>query len=85
MHRLIGGLLLAIGILIAGTSGLCSLTFVVTMMADTTRMTEIVTGLPFMLMLVGMFGGVPFLVGLALIRVGKGFLRRAQEDDDRYR
>ena len=69
MNRLIGGVLIAIGILIAGLSGLCSVYLVVSSMP--LSMAEVSDGALVLLL----FGGVPFVLGLATIWGGRVMLR----------
>jgi hypothetical protein len=74
MKRLIGGLLMAAGILIAGLSGLCSLVMLVSMLGS--------SGAGELIMLVLVFGGLPFAVGLALAISGGRMLRCERRKDD---
>jgi hypothetical protein len=78
MKKLFGGILMAVGILIAGASGLCSLAILFGggMGPDMMGM------LPMVLMI----GGIPFAVGV-LIAIGGGALIKSarQEDEDRPR
>ena len=74
MKKLIGGILMAIGILIAGLSGLCSLVF-------------IISGLPsgegaglFTLVLV--LGGIPFAIGVGLFLGGRAIINAAKRDEE---
>jgi len=75
MKRVLGGILMAIGILVAGVSGLCSGFFLVSM-AGTHVGPD-----PVGLMLVLLFGGPPFAVGAAMILGGRALTRRAREED----
>jgi hypothetical protein len=78
MRQLLGGILIAVGILIAGASGVCSLYMLFT--SDTFRsgagISELLSILPLMLM----FGGIPFAAGVALIFGGRSMIRRAREE-----
>lgn len=73
MKSLFGGILLAVGILVAGVSGLCSLVFLVTGLGDS-------GGFEGMLPLILLIGGVPFLVGLGLFFAGRSLLRSARRE-----
>ncbi|MEO9131877.1 MAG: hypothetical protein ABI240_11780 [Sphingomonas sp.] len=77
MMKFFGGLLLAIGILIATLSGLCSAWFLVMTLSDTGSGGEFRgTGLlPF----IAVIGGLPFLSGIGLFYWGRWLLRRARE------
>lgn len=70
MRTLVGGILLAIGILIAGASGLCTVFFAI----------SVVNGgglgaLPVVLL----FGGVPFAIGSGLFFAGRSLIRSDRE------
>lgn len=73
MKRLLGGLLMGLGILIAGASGLCSAAFLVLSLSDSSGAGEMVG-------LVLVIGGVPFMVGIGLTFAGRHLLRQARED-----
>jgi hypothetical protein len=77
MNRLMGGLLIAIGILMTGASGLCSAWVGFGMLAgpgdDQSR------GL--MIGLVLVFGGTPFIGGIAMALAGRHILRRDRAVD----
>jgi len=75
MKRFFGGLLLAIGILIAGASGLCTIVFDIMALSET-RSAE---GLSFVVMSL-FVGGIPFVVGLGLIFWGRWLLRSARAE-----
>lgn len=64
MKTLLGGILVAVGILIAGASGICSLIFLVTSHGE--------SGL---ILMVLAFGGIPFLIGLGLVYGGRAVIR----------
>ncbi|EGD57759.1 hypothetical protein Y88_3085 [Novosphingobium nitrogenifigens DSM 19370] len=74
MNRLIGGILMAIGILVAGASGICSLTFLWGMARGDSNE---------LLPLVALFGGLPFLSGIVFIAGGTAMLRRERRRDHR--
>jgi hypothetical protein len=64
MTKLFGGILLAIGILIAGASGLCSIVMIVSSLNDAG-----------MIPLVLLIGGIPFAIGAGLAVLGRALLR----------
>lgn len=69
MKRLFGGLLLAAGILIMLTSGLCTLVVGVSTFAQD----------PSMIILAALFGGVPFAIGFGLYKWGRWLLRKPED------
>jgi NhaP-type Na+/H+ or K+/H+ antiporter len=69
MKKMLGGILLAMGVLIAGTSGLCSLYFLVQFAARSQSSTD--QWLPQILIV----GGLPLAMGLGLFFVGRKLLR----------
>ena len=78
MKSLFGGILLAVGILTAGGSGLCSLAILFDggMAGD-------MGGWLSILPLVLLFGGIPLGIGVAMAFGGRALLRSAREDDQR--
>ncbi|MEO7688703.1 MAG: hypothetical protein ABIS51_05405 [Sphingomonas sp.] len=76
MTKFFGGLLMAIGILIATLSGLCSAFFLVMTLGDT-------NGAQFgdapMLLMIAVIGGLPFMSGVGLFFWGRWLLRLARE------
>jgi len=76
MKQVLGGILLAIGILIAGASGLCSLVMLFGSGGGG------IGGIAEMLPLILMFGGIPFAVGVAIAFGGWALLRSARNDRD---
>ena len=74
MKRLFGGILLAIGILIAGASGLCSLAVLVS--GDFGSGADLDA-----LGIVAIVGGVPMVVGILIAFGGRSLLRSAREDE----
>lgn len=72
MKRLLGGILLAAGILIAGASGLCSLFVLV----GAGGLSGSLSFLPLVLLI----GGIPFALGVALIFGGRALIRQAREE-----
>jgi hypothetical protein len=68
MKTVAAGILLAVGILIAGASGLCSLYMMVSsMLAAGETLSD--------LLLVLLVGGIPFMVGVGLILGGRALIR----------
>jgi hypothetical protein len=76
MKTLFGGILLAIGALIAGASGLCSLAMFFS--ASSGQLERSLSTLP----VIAIFGGIPFAIGVGLIFAGRGLIR--EDDEDRY-
>ncbi len=68
MKMLFGGILLAVGLLIAGASGLCSLAVLFSGGGSDWSM----------LPLVGVVGGIPFAVGAGLVFAGQLLIRKAR-------
>jgi hypothetical protein len=66
--KIFGGILLAVGILVAGASGLCSLAVLFG--------TGEFSGLDMWPAVLG-FGGIPFALGLAMVFGGRALIRRA--------
>jgi hypothetical protein len=69
--KIIGGLLLGIGILIAGVSGLCSLA----LLSESSTWSGPASGES--LGIIAMIGGLPFLFGVGLVFLGRHLLRQA--------
>ncbi len=82
MKTFFGGILLAIGILIAGASGLCTITFVVSAIGSAVNSHQEFGGAG-MIPLIAIVGGIPFLVGVGLIFAGRALIRSGH-DDGRY-
>lgn len=77
MKSFFGALLLGVGILIAGASGLCMLLFFVTALTDgSSAGTEQMSYLPAVLI----FAGVPLAIGLGLFYLGRNLLRQADAE-----
>lgn len=76
MRTLFGGILLAIGALIAGASGLCSLA----VLFSAGRSAPAVWGSGLIMVLI--FGGIPFAIGVGLIYAGRALIR--EDRDDRF-
>lgn len=72
MKNLLGGILLAIGILIAGASGICSLVVLVSSLGDGS-----------MILTILVIGGIPFLIGLGLFYAGRALIRSGRETGER--
>lgn len=79
MSRLFGGILQAAGILIAGASGLCSLVFLGSIIDGNAQFGS---ELAQILMLVALFGGIPFVIGIAMFRWGRTIVRRAIDENN---
>ena len=75
MKTVFGGILMAVGILIAGASGLCSL-YMIGMGAFGGG--ETLTLFPLVLL----FGGIPFAAGVGLIIGGRALIRSERRDVD---
>lgn len=65
--KIFGGILMAVGILIAATSGLCSLVYLFDAYAQG------------MLVAILLFGGIPFALGVGLIFGGRACIRAANK------
>lgn len=74
--KFFGGLLMALGILIATLSGLCSAFFLVMVVGDSGG--GEFSG-PSMLPVVAVIGGLPCLSGVGMFFWGRWLLRRARE------
>ncbi|WP_404712773.1 hypothetical protein [Sphingomonas sp. MMS24-J13] len=72
MIRLLGGILLAVGMLVAGTSGLCSLFFLISMIGQ--------HGAPDGVLMVLILGGVPFAIGSGLSWIGWKLMKSNRDD-----
>jgi hypothetical protein len=73
--RLLGGILIAVGILVMTCSGLCSLLVVAGGFRETLRT-------PTIILLPLFVGGVPFALGFGAFRWGQVLLRRSDREDD---
>ena len=69
--KTLGGILLGIGILIAGLSGLCSLILFVT------ELTSSHSNISESIMIILMFGGIPFVIGIGLVFLGRHLIKTA--------
>jgi hypothetical protein len=80
MQKLIGGILLAVGGLIAGLSGLCTIVVVGGSLASPGEWTPgDFGGIAGSLMIVLIFGGIPFAIGAGLFLLGRSLLRKDRE------
>jgi len=81
MTRLLGGLMIAIGALVAGLSGLCSVAFFASVSGNYGDWQGAASTLPLILL----FGGIPIAAGIALAFAGRHVIRSAmrEEVDDR--
>jgi hypothetical protein len=73
MKKLIGGILMAIGILIAGASGLCSLVFAIGGLSG---------GGAELLPLVLVIGGVPFAIGFGMAALGRSLIKAVDRESE---
>ena len=64
MIKLLGGVLIGVGILVAGASGVCSIWGIVSTLNE-----------PGMIPLVLLIGGIPFAIGVGLVLTGRALLR----------
>ena len=76
MKQVFGGVLLAVGILIAGASGLCSLYFLFSPGGE-------LGGAMSILPLVLLIGGIPFAVGVALAFGGRALILQARKEREK--
>jgi len=79
MKRLFGGILLAVGILIAGASGICSLTVLFGGGFGGSGFDDFFSMLP----LVALFGGPPLAAGIGIAFGGRALIRSARRDEER--
>ena len=77
MNKVFGGILLGTGILIMTLTGLCSIYVSAIGITGIANPNEFLSGL----LLIGAFGGIPFLIGLGIMLWGRGILRRAKADE----
>ncbi|WP_298168273.1 hypothetical protein [Novosphingobium sp.] len=77
MKRLFGGLLLAAGIMIMLTSGLCTLAVIGIGASEVARDPTVLVALYLPLIV----GGVPFAIGFGLYKWGRALLRQPEEND----
>lgn len=82
MKMLFGGILLAVGILIAGASGICSAAMLFGGgFGAGSGMDNFLEMLP----LVALFGGPPLAAGIGLAFGGRALIRSAKRDEERSR
>jgi hypothetical protein len=79
LKQLWGGILIAVGILIAGASGLCSLNL---LFESDTYASASWNQFGSMLLLVLMFGGPPFALGVALVFGGARMSRKTSDEQE---
>ena len=80
MKMVAGGILLAVGILIAGASGVCSLYILFSNLGSPYGSASQFLG---SLGIVFLFGGLPFAAGIGLILSGRSLIRDARNDGSR--
>jgi len=73
--KVLGGILLAVGILIAGASGLCSLV----LLLNEPGMDSL-SDIAETLAIIGVYGGIPFVCGAVLAFLGYWLVKRAGRD-----
>ena len=73
MKSVFGSILMAVGILITGASGLCSFVFVMSALGSPSN---IKIDLP----IIFFVGGIPFVIGLAVFFGGRALVRQAKRD-----
>jgi ABC-type proline/glycine betaine transport system permease subunit len=76
MRELLGGCLQAVGILIAGVTGLCMLILIAGINSWRSFIDTIGA--------VMLYAGITFLIGIGLIMAGRSMVRRARDDWDRW-
>ena len=77
-NRIAGIVLMTVGVLVCGTSGLCSLAFLAE--SGPNAANELLDGLGLLILL---FGGIPFVIGALLIFGGWLALRNARRERER--
>lgn len=75
MKEILGGILMAVGILIAGASGLCTIVTLSGAVWDSETLS--------MLPLVLLIGGLPFAVGAGIAYGGYALIRNARRERER--
>lgn len=73
MKRLLGGLLIGAGMLIMATSGLC--TFFVVTLGGVAALEA-----PWLIFVPIVCGGIPFLVGFGLVKLGRSIRRESDHN-----
>lgn len=76
MKSIFGSILMAVGILIAGASGLCSFVFVMSALGPPSN---IKIDLP----IIFFVGGIPFVIGLAVFFGGRALVRQAKRETEK--
>ena len=79
MKRLFGGVLLSVGILIAGASGLCSLAGLINVIVEMIYYPAPGAFLGAVLSIL-LIAGIPFAIGIGLIIAGRRTIRSAGDD-----
>ena len=79
MKSLLGGILLAVGILIAGASGLCSLMGLINVVFEAVQFGGVGSALGG-LFWIFLIGGIPFAIGAGLILTGRRMTRSGGDD-----
>lgn len=76
MMKFLGGLLVAVGVLLAGTTGLCTGAVILSSLSNIVMQPrEMLSASPLLLI-----GIVPCAVGVLIVRVGLRMMRRSDED-----
>jgi hypothetical protein len=78
VKALLGGILMAIGILIAGASGLCSAWFFLFVIGGASNNSA--SGFASLTVMVLLVGGLPFVGGIGMILAGRSVLRRSRPE-----
>lgn len=80
MKQFFGAMLLGVGILIAGLSGLCTLVMLGAGLFDPSTWSGSSEYVTMILPMAAIFGGIPFAIGLALFFAGRHLLRSDRQD-----
>lgn len=75
MKRLLGGILVAVGVLMMTGSGICTITVITGSFANSKTDLSIIPLAVFV-------GAIPFVVGFALFRVGRKCLQESAEETE---
>jgi hypothetical protein len=75
MSKLVGSIMIGVGLLIAGLSGLCSVAFGVMLLGSSGVDAKVILQ---WLGAVAVFGGIPFAIGLGLFFGGRSVVRKAE-------
>lgn len=82
MKTLLGGIIIAIGILVAGASGLCTIVVVGSAISGMAHLHDAARGILGILGLALFVGGIPFALGVCLIVGGRSLIARDDADQD---